>query len=207
VLGGLLAASALLHFYYDGFIWKMRERGTRAPLGLEGGQESAPPRAIPSWAAHGARWSLWFAVPVALLAAGWRAGPMDPDDMTLAIAEASPDVPEVQRNLGFTLARRGDLEGAVAANRMALSLRPMDPETEVAASIQLTTSLIALAQRRVADGSPRFAALAQNRSDWELALDSVRRARDRFPADPDIARFAVEVEAAASEARAAALVP
>ena len=38
MLTGLLAASALLHFYYDGFIWgKVRERTTRQSLGLSGG--------------------------------------------------------------------------------------------------------------------------------------------------------------------------
>src|SRR5437773_1360356 len=37
MLTGLLAASALLHFYYDGFIWKVRERATRQSLGLSGG--------------------------------------------------------------------------------------------------------------------------------------------------------------------------
>ena len=33
-LTGLLAGSALLHFYYDGFIWKVRQAKTRDDLGL-----------------------------------------------------------------------------------------------------------------------------------------------------------------------------
>src|SRR5207302_6920561 len=33
---GVVTASALLHFYYDGFIWKVRETQTRAMLGIEG---------------------------------------------------------------------------------------------------------------------------------------------------------------------------
>jgi hypothetical protein len=179
VLGGILTASALLHFYYDGFIWKMRERATRASLGIEGGQELAVRRGgVPSWLAHGAKWSL-LVVPVALLAVGGRTGRMDANEMTLAIAEASPDVPEVQFNLGLTLESRGDLEGAVAANRKALSLDPMDPETRLKASIQLATTLIELAQSKIAAGSSRSAALAENRADWEAALDHVRPSEAR----------------------------
>lgn len=206
VLGAILAASALLHFYYDGFIWKMRERETRASLGIEGGREFAPRRGgAPPWLAHGAKWSLLFVVPLTLLAVSWRSGTMDPDEMTLAIAEASPEVAEVQFNLGLTLESRRDLEGAVAANRKALSLDPMDPETHLRASINLTSSLIKLAQRKIAAGSPRSAAVAENREDWEAALDHIRRARDAFPADPDVARFTEKVEAAASEARRASV--
>ncbi len=116
-------------------------------------------------------------------------------------------LPEVQFNLGITLKSRGDLEGAVAANRKALSLDPMDPETRLKASIQLTTALIELAQSKIAAGSSRSAALAENRADWEAALDHVRRARDSFPADADVARFAEKVAAATSEARRSAPVP
>ena len=35
LLIGLIWASTLLHFYYDGFIWKVRERSTRSALGLD----------------------------------------------------------------------------------------------------------------------------------------------------------------------------
>jgi hypothetical protein len=35
VLTGVVAASALLHFYYDGFIWKVREKATRQSDGWE----------------------------------------------------------------------------------------------------------------------------------------------------------------------------
>src|SRR6266436_5837101 len=36
LLTGRVAASGLLHFYYDGFIWKVREKSTRQSLGLAG---------------------------------------------------------------------------------------------------------------------------------------------------------------------------
>src|SRR5207249_3843438 len=37
ILTGVVTASALLHFYYDGFIWKVREKSTRQSLGITGG--------------------------------------------------------------------------------------------------------------------------------------------------------------------------
>jgi len=37
---GLVTASALLHSYYDRFIWKVRETQTRAMLGIDGRSSS-----------------------------------------------------------------------------------------------------------------------------------------------------------------------
>jgi Flp pilus assembly protein TadD len=61
----ITVASALLHFYYDGFIWRIRQRAVREGLGLEeGGDGAAPaPEASPRFAAHGWKW-IFFAVPV-----------------------------------------------------------------------------------------------------------------------------------------------
>jgi tetratricopeptide (TPR) repeat protein len=263
LLTGILTASTLLHFYYDGFIWKMRERETRASLGIAGGREFARrSEGIPPWLVHGAKWSL-IVVPVFLFTLGWQTKGMDANERTLALAEVSPDVPEVQFNLGNTLESRGDLEGAIAANRKVLSLDPMDPETRRKAATNLTWWLVELAQRKIASGSPeeaipllreahalnvelpailvrkgmdqekqgkpaeaqlhyraalvvdprnapahvRSAALAGKRGDWKAALDHVRRARDSHPGNPNVVRFAEEVEAAASEARSSASVP
>ncbi|PYK27983.1 MAG: hypothetical protein DME52_02615 [Verrucomicrobia bacterium] len=68
VLTGVVAASGLLHFYYDGFIWKVRERSTRENLGLAGGNVTAPSRELlPSWALHGLKWVGVFVVPLGAL--------------------------------------------------------------------------------------------------------------------------------------------
>src|SRR5438094_5476831 len=57
VLAGVVAVSGLLHFYYDGFIWKVLVRSTREHLGLSGDTISAPSREfLPSWALHGLKW-------------------------------------------------------------------------------------------------------------------------------------------------------
>jgi Flp pilus assembly protein TadD len=82
VLTGVVAASGLLHFYYDGFIWKVRERSTRESLGLTGGSAAAASNEfLPSWLLHGLKWVGVFVIPLGAL---W-------------IGQTHGTVPEVQR--------------------------------------------------------------------------------------------------------------
>jgi hypothetical protein len=104
--------STLMHYYFDGFIWKVRHRENRAALGLA--DETAPAQ---SWgraaqatgpAAMLGRQLLYFGVPLALLTAGalttWRA------DRT----------PYVQLMLaGQHAAQEGHMAAAAAAARLA----------------------------------------------------------------------------------------
>ena len=73
------------------------------------------------------------------------------------------------------------------------------------AQLQYRTALVM--DPRNAPAHVRSAALAGKRGDWEAALDHVRQARDSHPANPNVARFAEALEAAASEARSSAPVP
>src|SRR5436190_16393442 len=78
VLTGLVAASGLLHFYYDGFIWKVREKSTRQSLGLAGGTaDVAVGGFLPAWATHGAKWAVAFVFPLTAMWFGqtYKAGP------------------------------------------------------------------------------------------------------------------------------------
>ena len=76
-LTGVVAASGLLHFYYDGFIWKVRERATRESLGLTGGTAAiALGRIFPGWAVHGTKWVVVFVVPLGALWIGQARGPV-----------------------------------------------------------------------------------------------------------------------------------
>src|SRR5437762_8425918 len=68
VLTGVVSASALLHFYYDGFIWKVRESSSRQSLGLTGGTAEILPRGIfHGWLLHGAKWATAFVLPLTAL--------------------------------------------------------------------------------------------------------------------------------------------
>src|ERR1700751_2487425 len=68
ILTGVVSASTLLHFYYDGFIWKVRESSTRQALGLSGGTAEVSPHGIfHGWVLHGAKWVAAFVVPLGAL--------------------------------------------------------------------------------------------------------------------------------------------
>src|ERR1700758_4909650 len=68
ILTGVVTASALLHFYYDGFIWKVREKSTRQSLGIAGGTaDVSTSGSFPSWALHGAKWVGVFVAPLGML--------------------------------------------------------------------------------------------------------------------------------------------
>ncbi|HEY0983828.1 tetratricopeptide repeat protein [Schlesneria sp.] len=58
VFYGLLFTSTILHYYYDGFIWKVRDTTNRSGLGLSSNGASAPQRSLASsgfW--HLLKWS------------------------------------------------------------------------------------------------------------------------------------------------------
>jgi tetratricopeptide (TPR) repeat protein len=68
ILTGVVTASALLHFYYDGFIWKVREKSTRQSLGIAGGTADVSLGGfLPGWALHGAKWAAIFVIPLGML--------------------------------------------------------------------------------------------------------------------------------------------
>jgi len=119
VLIGLLLASALLHFYYDGFIWKVREKSTRQSLGLEGGTRELKP----GWMLHGLRWS-FFLIPLLWLGAMEVRGAAPAVDRARAVAAAVPDFAEAQYNLGVELAENDEFEEARKQYERALELNP-----------------------------------------------------------------------------------
>jgi len=122
VLQGALVASALLHFYYDGFIWKVSDKATGQSLGLPGSKEASQAVGLPFGFAHPLKWLL-FLVPLA----------------GLAVAQSRGMAPELERSrsfaqgigaandhslLGQSLLAAGDWQGAVASFRTALERDP-----------------------------------------------------------------------------------
>ncbi|MDB5049183.1 MAG: hypothetical protein JWO30_2254 [Fibrobacteres bacterium] len=83
-------ASAILHFYFDGFIWKVRERAIRQGLGLNEGGSAAPEAKAPAISRHAWQWAL-FIVPVAWLGFSQLRGQgADFKDQVVNLAEAIP---------------------------------------------------------------------------------------------------------------------
>ena len=180
VLTGIVAASGLLHFYYDGFIWKVRERSTRESLGLTGGSASvASNQFLPSWALHGLKWVAVFIIPLTAL---W-------------IGQTHSSTPEVQRagwlaaNLpvgavshakyGLALQEADRLEEAVEQFYIALKFEPNN------AKIHYDLAVTLMDQSKVEEALARFEqALRLNpeardyRYEYAYALERLGRYED-----------------------------
>jgi tetratricopeptide (TPR) repeat protein len=124
-LTGLLTASALLHFYYDGFIWKVREPAVRESLGVrDGGRAQAIQ--TPGWA-HGLKWAV-LVVPVAWLGVSETRGAVAPLERDRLVAEAVPQSAQARNNLGGSLLMQGRVDEAIPHLQEALRLEPAHAE-------------------------------------------------------------------------------
>jgi hypothetical protein len=123
---GVVTASALLHFYYDGFIWKVREAQTRTMLGIEGAGAAAlaSPRFWPAWFRHSLRWAV-LVIPFGALCATQLVGRVVPAiERTAKVAEVLPQDAQAQLNYGQALHKVGRVEDAIGRYEFALSKKP-----------------------------------------------------------------------------------
>jgi tetratricopeptide (TPR) repeat protein len=122
VLQGALVASSLLHFYYDGFIWKVSDKSTGQSLGLTGGKEAAQAVWLPGGLTHPLKWLL-FLVPLAGLAIAQSRG-LAPDlERSRSFAQGIGAAND-HSLLGQSLLTAGDWQGAAASFRVALERDP-----------------------------------------------------------------------------------
>src|ERR1051325_562833 len=132
MLAWFWTASALLHFYYDGFIWKVREPETRAMLGIggAGAMALASPRLWPAWFRHGLRWAA-LAIPFAALCATQLLGRVVPViERTAKVAEVLPQDPQAQLNYVKALHQTGRVQEAIPKYEFALRRNPSLAEAE-----------------------------------------------------------------------------
>ena len=125
LLTGLVAASGLLHFYYDGFIWKVREKSTRQSLGLAGGTADVKLGSfLPSWALHASKWAVAFVIPLTAMWFGkvYRAAP--PVDRTGHVAADLPASARAHYNYGAVLQQLGRFDEAEKEYRATLRIDP-----------------------------------------------------------------------------------
>ena len=122
---GALTTSGLLHFYYDGFIWRVREQSTRKGLGLQGGEGDTDLSKfrLPGWLTHGFKWGL-FVVPAGLLWFAQESGV----EATLAqyrnIVEIMPHSWHARNRLASELAEQDMSDEAIKEFREAIRLKP-----------------------------------------------------------------------------------
>jgi tetratricopeptide (TPR) repeat protein len=159
VWGGILAASGLLHFYYDGFIWKVKEKPTRALLGLEGGRDvqqggrfwNRSWLRVPAWAEHGLNWAP-FAAAIAVFVYTHARPAMSENAARVTLGGTFPNFDLAQANLGMALYAEGDLDGAIDANRHALALPSTDTDQYAQIRNNLGWALVERAEKHLAAG-------------------------------------------------------
>ena len=138
ILTGVVTASTLLHFYYDGFIWKVRERSTRQSLGLSGGTADISVGGIlPSWAWHGVKWVAVFVVPLGALWF-WQTHETIPEAQRRAWLVA--DVPNGAKqhfDYGVALQKENRWGEAEEQYKIALRLNPADPKSHMNLAVAL----------------------------------------------------------------------
>ncbi|HWX16445.1 MAG TPA: tetratricopeptide repeat protein [Chthoniobacterales bacterium] len=132
ILTGVVTASALLHFYYDGFIWKVREKSTRQSLGIGGGTADVSTNGfLPSWALHGAKWVAVFVIPLGIL---WFREMRVPQSQLERLALIVADLPVGARahfNYATALQEAGRLDEAAEEFSTALRFNPRSAKAHV----------------------------------------------------------------------------
>ena len=124
-LTGVVAASGLLHFYYDGFIWKVRERSTREHLGLAGGSVSAGSSEIlPSWLLHELKWVTVFVVPLGALWIGQTRSTTPEVERAASVVQDVPASVRARVRYGSALDKADRFDEAGEQYRIALRMNP-----------------------------------------------------------------------------------
>ena len=132
ILTGVVTASALLHFYYDGFIWKVREKSTRQSLGIGGGTADASTNGfLPSWALHGAKWVAVFVIPLGILWFREMRVPQSQLERLASIVADLPLGPRAHFNYATALQEAGRLDEAAEEFSTALRFNPGSAKAHV----------------------------------------------------------------------------
>jgi tetratricopeptide (TPR) repeat protein len=132
VLTGVVTASALLHFYYDGFIWKVRESSTRQSLGLAGGTDATSQTGlVPSWLLHGLKWAAVFVLPLSALWFWQVHRPVAELQRRAWVAADLPTGAGQHFDYALVLQKAGELEKAAEEYNLALALDPNDVKSHM----------------------------------------------------------------------------
>jgi tetratricopeptide (TPR) repeat protein len=145
VMEAFLITSGLLHFYYDGFIWKLKQPDTRRGLELTSKEGQS---AGPIWSSM-VQAGLVVVLVVLLGTLELNATRHDDLAKNLAIARAIPESSAALNNVGANLIERGRNEEALGPLRKALSLQPSLEEAR--ASLSDTLAVLAQQSAQVGD--------------------------------------------------------
>ncbi|MEX2187463.1 MAG: tetratricopeptide repeat protein [Pirellulales bacterium] len=194
--------STLLHFYFDGFIWKVSDRQTAANLDVAEGVSLAD-RFVPG-AMHAAKWGALAAALGLLVWAQFRqtsatneAGQTEDARVFAALARWTPDLPEAQLQTARLAIDADNLDAAVALARRAVAQRPRAHEAHAILGDAL---LFSHQPDEAAEAFRQAIALAGNRWRYHAklaeslrdagrideALAAIRDAMERLPDEPGL---------------------
>lgn len=123
----LIVASSMLHFYYDGFIWKLREASTASVLGAGGENSGKATKARPALK-HLATWCIFLVPMVAFGLMEWNGRDKKKSlDPYRAAAVSLPDNVWAQAGLCGMLLQFEDLDSARTRCAEAAKLAPDEP--------------------------------------------------------------------------------
>lgn len=138
-LMALFVTSSLLHFYFDGFIWKVSERKTQENLVDEVAESSPLVHFVPGLL-HAGKWALLLLIAGGLLFSEW----LDRDRWNMleskrvqALAALTPNLPECQILLCQEAMSRHDAPSAIEHAERALALRPRSHSTRAELALAL----------------------------------------------------------------------
>lgn len=120
----IITGLALLHFYFDGFIWRIREPETRSTLGVDGTQPALSRFRLSPAMRHGLLWGILLA-PLTALAIWEESGAAMGDvEACRAVIRARPDSHKTHYLLSSELTRENRLDEARVHIERARQLRP-----------------------------------------------------------------------------------
>lgn len=141
IVEAFLLTSLILHFYFDSFLWNVRERSIRDDLDLGTGPEPVGPTSFRGRieSLPGIGWA-WFVIPLAgLVALQWQ-GPSSDLDSIQALARSLPKNERILLGLGDALTEAGRIEDSLAPIRTAAEIHPDSLEAQ-ARLLEITTRL------------------------------------------------------------------
>ena len=121
---GVITGLALVHFYFDGFIWRIREAQTRESLGVEGGEALSRSWQLSPAVRHG---MLWVAICVPVFILGFwelRGGRADDTAACRKVLAVRPTSHKAHYLIGSLLRDAGNYEDALEHAQRSRELRP-----------------------------------------------------------------------------------
>jgi hypothetical protein len=131
IVVALIWTSTLLHFYLDGFIWKVREQDTRAGLGISTAAAQPATRPLTEGSIHALKWTPFLLAVIAMAASQWWNdyvfGDVPARDAQILkryhhLAHVVPDHDHAHLTLGIQLRKQGQLDQARSSLDTALKL-------------------------------------------------------------------------------------